>query len=146
MPTFARLVGAVLLAGLGVYAAMLAKPHLPDGEPGGMLIPMGAVMGGLIGWIFTGKHLERGQGQSIAIGIGSAVLLVFWSAFLFALEEMVDRSMRNSYGGSPTAAVQDIFNIMMDYAEVLKLDVILALLIGGVLVGLITGFVGKRFR
>ena len=147
MPTFARLAGAVLLAALGVYAALLARAHLPDGEPGEMLMPMGAVVGLVIGWVFTGRHLDRGKGSPIGIGIGSAALLAFWAALLFALEEMVDRSMRNSYGGSPTDAVQDVFNIIIDYArDLLQLDVLLALGIGGVLVGLITGFVGKRFR
>ena len=146
MPTFARLVGAVLLAALGVYVAMLAKPHLPDGEPAEMLIQVTAAMGAVVGWVFTGRQLERGQGQGAAIGFGSAVLLGFWVAVLFAVEEMVDRSMRNSYGGSPTHAVQDVFNILIDYTEVLKLDVILAMSFGGVIVGMITGFVGRHFR
>jgi len=147
MPTSARLAGAVLLAALGVYVAMLAKTHLPDGEPGEMLIPVGGAMGAIIGWVFTGRQLDGGKGGALAVGFGSAVLLAFWVAFLFALEEMVDRSMRGSYGGSPTDALQDVFNIMIDYAtEVVQLDVILALAVGGVIVGAITSFVGKRFR
>ncbi len=147
MPTFARLAGAVLLAALGFYAAMLAKAYLPDGEPGTYLIPVSAVMGAIVGWMFTGKHLDGGTGSGPAIGISSAVLLAFWVAFLFAMEEMIDRSMRNSYGGSPTDAVQDVFNIMIDYArEIVKLDVVLTLAIGGLIVGVITAFVGRHFR
>ena len=147
MPTFARLTGAVLLAALGVYAASITKAHLPDGEPGTYLIPVGAVMGAIIGWVFTGRHLEGGKGSGPAVGIGSAVLLAFWVAFLFAMEEMVDRSMRNSYGGSPTDALQDVFNILIDYArDIVKLDVVLTLAVGGLIVGVITAFVGKRFR
>lgn len=146
MPTFARLVGAVLLAGLGAYVATLAKPYLSEGEPAPMLIPVSAIMGAVIGWTFTGRQLERGQGHGAAIGIGSAILLAFWVAFLFAVSEMVDRSMRNSYGGSPTQAVQDVFNILIEYSAVLKLDVILAMAIGGLLVGWITAFVGKHTR
>lgn len=146
MPTFARLVGAVLLAGLGVYVAMLAKPYLPEGEPAEMLLPVTAVMGIIVGWVFTGKQLERGQGRGAAIGLSSVLLLAFWTAFLFAVQEMVDRSMRGSYGGSPTHAVQDVFNILLDYTAVLQLDVILAMVVGGVIVGVITAFVGKRTR
>lgn len=146
MPTFARLVGALLLAGLGVYVASLAKPYLPDGEPAEMLLPGTAVMGLIVGWVFTGRHLERGQGKGAAIGIGSVLLLAFWVAFLFAVQEMVDRSMRGSYGGSPTHAVQDVFNILLDYTAVLQLDVIVAMVVGGVIVGVITGLVGKYTR
>ena len=146
MPTFARLAGAVLLAALGAYVATLAKPYLPEGEPAEMLIPVTAIMGVVVGWVFTGRQLERGQGHGAAIGFGSAVLLGFWVAVLFAVQEMVDRSMRNSYGGSPTHAVQDVFNILIDYTAVLKLDVILAMSFGGVIVGMITAFVGKHFR
>ena len=147
MPTFARLAGAVLLAVLGFYAATLARAHLPDGQPGEMLAPVSAVMGVIIGWVFTGRHLDGGKGSALAIGFGSAVLLAFWVALLFGIEEMIDRAMRNSYGGSPTDAVQDVFNIIVDYGrDLLKLDVILALGVGGVVVGAITAFVGKRFR
>lgn len=146
MPTFARLVGALLLAGLGVYVASLAKPYLPDGEPAEKLLPVTAVMGLIVGWVFTGKHLERGQGKGAAIGVGSALLLAFWVALLFAVQEMVDRSMRGSYGGSPTHAVQDVFNILLDYTAVLQLDVIATAVIGGVIVGVVTAFVGKYTR
>ena len=104
-------------------------------------------MGAIIGWMFTGKHLDGGKGSGPAVGIGSAVLLAFWVAFLFAMEEMVDRSMRNSYGGSPTDAVQDVFNIMIDYGrEIVSLDVVVTLAVGGVIIGVITSFVGKYFR
>ncbi|MCB1347531.1 MAG: TrgA family protein [Maritimibacter sp.] len=146
MPTFARLVGAILLAGLGVYVASLAKPYLPAGEPAEMLLPVTAVMGLLVGWLFTGKHLERGQGKGAAIGVSSALLLAVWVAFLFAVQEMVDRSMRGSYGGSPTHAVQDVFNILLDYTAVLKIDVLAAMFFGGVIVGVITSLVGKYTR
>ena len=146
MPTFARLVGALLLAGLGVYVASLAKPYLPEGEPAEMLLPVTAVMGIIVGWVFTGKHLERGQGRGAAIGVSSALLLALWVAFLFAVQEMVDRSMRGSYGGSPTHAVQDVFNILLDYTAVLKIDVLAAMFFGGVIVGVITSLVGKYTR
>lgn len=146
MPTFARLVGAVLLAALGAFAATLAMPYLPEGEPATMFIPVSALVGVVIGWTFTGRQLERGKGHGAAVGLGSALLLAFWVALLFAVSEMVDRSMRNSYGGSPTHAVQDVFNILIDYSEVLKLDVILALLVGGVILGWITAFVGRHSR
>ncbi len=147
MPTSARLAGAVLLGALGFYAAWLTMDYLPDGEPGTYLIPVGAVMGVIIGWVFTGKHLDGGKGSGFAVGFGSAVLLAFWVAFLFAMEEMVDRSMRNSYGGSPTDAVQDVFNIMIDYGrEIVSLEVVVTLAVGGVIAGFITSFVGKHFR
>ncbi len=147
MPTFSRLAGAVLLAALGVYAAILAKTHLPDGEPGGMLIPVGAAMGAVVGWAFTGRQLDRGKGNGLAIGFTSAVLLAFWVAFLFALEEMIDRSRRGQYGSSPTNAVKDVFNIIIDYAqEIMQVDVILALAVGGAVVGIVTAFVGRHFR
>lgn len=146
MPTFARLVGAILLAALGAYVSTLAKPYLPEGEPAKMLIPVSAAVGVVIGWTFTGRQLEGGKGRGAAVGLGSALLLAFWVALLFAVEEMVDRSMRNSYGGSPTHAVQDVFNILIDYTEVLQLDVILALGVGGIVLGVITAFVGRHTR
>ena len=147
MPTSARLAGAILMAAVGFVAAWLAKSHLPDGEPGDLLIPVGAGVGLLVGWVFTGRHLDRGAGQPAAIGIGSAALLTFWVALVFSVEEMIDRSTRNSYSGSPTRAVQDVFNIVVDYArEVLQIDVVVVLLLGGLIAASITAFVGWFFR
>lgn len=111
-----------------------------------MLIPVSGIMGIVVGWVFTGRHLERGQGKGAAVGLGSAILLAFWVALLFAIEEMVSRSMRQQLRRQPTAAVQDVFNILIDYTEVLQFDVILALGVGGIVVGVITGFVGKHTR
>lgn len=147
MPTTARLIGAVLLAALAFLAATMARPYLPDGEPAGMLTPVSVVVGVAVGWLFTGRHLDRGRGSPVAIGFGSAVLLVFWVALLFGITEMIDRSKRNSYRGSPTEAVQDVFNIMYDYAvDFFQFDLVAVLALGGILAGVITGWVGRRFR
>ena len=146
MPTTARLVGAVLLAALGALAAYLVKPYLPDGTPAVYLLPVSAGMGAILGWVFTGRHLDRGKGNGIAVGLGSAALLTFWVFLLFSGQEMIDRSMRLSYGG-PTEALQDVFNIAIDFAkDVMKTDVVATLVIGGVIVGVVTGWVGRRFR
>lgn len=147
MPTTARLVGAVLLAILGAVAANQSKVYLPDGTPPGMLVPFSAAVGAVLGWVFTGRHLDRGRGSAIAVGLGSAALLTFWVMFLFAGVEMVNRATRLSYGGSPTAALQDVFAIMMDYGrDMLQFDVALILILGGIIVGGITAWVGRRYR
>ena len=112
-----------------------------------MMVPISGALGALIGWVFTGRHLEGGGGRSVAVGLGSAALLTFWVMFLFAFLEMIHRTGRMAYGGSPTAAVQDVFAIMMDFGRnMLQTDVIGILVVGGLLVGVFTGWVGKRFR
>lgn len=146
MPTFARLVGAILLAAVGGYAAYLAKAHLPEGLSADRFVPVSVAIGGLVGWLFTGRHLERGKGKSIAIGVGSVILLVLWVSFLFAVEEMVDRSMRNIYRGSPSEAVKDVFAIMLEHTELMQMDVLIALGGGALVVGVVTGLVGRYTR
>ncbi|PIE07265.1 MAG: hypothetical protein CSA74_07720 [Rhodobacterales bacterium] len=147
MPTFARLAGAVLLAALGAYVALRVEPYLPEWQKGQMFIPVAALVGLVLGWVFTGGHLDRGHGNPLAIGFGSAVLLALWVAFLFAMSEMIDKSMRGAYHGSPTDAVQDVFGIMIEFAQdYLKPDVLLALGIGGPVVGMLTWLGGRFIR
>lgn len=146
MPTSSRLAGAVLLAALGAFAAYLASTHVPAGEPTGLLVPVSAVVGLFVGWLFTGRHLDRGKGKAVSVGLGSVALLTFWVFLLFSGQAMIERSTHLSYDG-PVAALQDVFAIALTFAQkVMKLDVILTLVVGGAVVGAITGWVGRHYR
>ncbi len=148
MPTFARLVGALLLAALGAYTVSRVRAYLPDWQPAGMLMLVAAMVGLVVGWRFTGRHLDRGKGNPLAIGFGSAVLLTLWTALLFAMKEMLDKALKGKYGGSPTDAVQDVFSLMIEYAQdyLLKQDVLLSLAVGGMAAGVVTWLVGRYMR
>lgn len=146
MPTTARLVAALLLAALGWFTADLVKPYLPEAQPVGLFSPISALVGLGVGWIFTGKKLHGGEGSAVGIGLSSALLLVFWVAFIFSGYEMLQKALRKSYDG-PTEAAVDTFAIILDQLKTAaQPDVIAAIVVGGVVAGALTRWTAARFR
>lgn len=146
MPTTTRLVAAVLLAALGWGAAWLAIPYLPEGKPAGMFAPISAGVGALVGWIWTGRKIEAGTGRPLGLGFVGAVLLLFWVLFIFSGYEMLRRSSNLRYDG-PVEAVQDMVAVALDYLRTMgQPEVLGALALGGLAVGVVSGWVARRFR
>jgi hypothetical protein len=146
MPTTARLVAGLLMAALAYFVAELIKPYMPPEQPVGLLSPVSAGFGFLIGWAYTGRHLQRGVGTPFGIGLAGVMLVVFWVVVVFSVQEMVQRSMRLFYHG-PVEAMQGMIDIALGYLKTAaQIDVIIAAVIGGFVVGLITKGVAERYR
>lgn len=146
MPTAAKLMAAICLAALGWLVADLIKPLLPEGTQVGLFSPISAAWGAIVGWQFTGKRLGDRTGTAMGIGMGSVFLLGFWVLLSFSGYEMIRLSMRNRYDG-PVEALQNMFQIAVDYLwDAASLEVIGALLIGGLITGVLTAFAAKRWN
>lgn len=146
MPTTTRLVAAALMAALGWFVAVLTVPYLPEGQPVGLFAPIAAVTGAFVGWLWTGRKIETGGGRPIGIGFAGSLLLLFWVLFIFSGYEMLRRATRVHYDG-PVEAIQDVFAIGIDYMrDVGRPDVLGALALGGIVIGVISGWVARRFR
>ncbi|WP_187393030.1 TrgA family protein [Maritimibacter fusiformis] len=146
MPTTARLVAALMLAGLGWGVSILIVTYLPPETQVGWFGPVAAGFGLIVGWSYTGRRLDRGRGKAVSVGLTSVLTHVFWVLLTFSIVEMVRRSLRKSYDNPPEAVV-DVFRIAVDYLVVAaQIDVVLALLIGAVVVGVVTQRVAARFR
>jgi hypothetical protein len=152
MPTTARLVAAILMAALGYFLAELVKPYLPPAQPVGLFAPLSALVGLVIGWVHTGKHLQMAitnrsdHVPAAGLGIIGVVLVILTVTLLFSLYEMNHRSTRLHYDG-PTEAVLDAIDIGIGYLKLAaQMDVIIAALVGGVAVGMITAWVARQFR
>ncbi|WP_298491435.1 TrgA family protein [uncultured Maritimibacter sp.] len=146
MPTFARLVAAVLLAALGWVVATLAKPYFDEGTPLGMIEIVSAGWGLVTGWVFTAPKLDRGIGSAFAIGLSSAIVQAVLAIFTFSIRQMVILSFKMRYD-TPMDAVAGVFENALDYAmTVAKPDVIAVAAIGGIAIGFVTRFVARRFR
>ncbi len=145
MPTAARLVAALLLAALGWFVADLVKPLLPDGTRVGLFSPVSAAVGGVIGWAYAGRRLDRDEGGAVGVGLTSVFLLAFWVLVIFSGHRMVILSMQMRYDG-PVEAIQGMFAIAMDYLRLVMVpEVIAALLVGGLVAGWITRAVARRW-
>jgi len=146
MPTAARLIAALILAGTAWIASQTVKTHLPEGINFGWFDYLNVVLGLLCGWVVIGGRQGRGLAASVGNGITGVAAFAFWAIFLQAFYEMLRQSMRRHYRG-PTEAVLDVFDLGFEYAlHVINPDVILPLLIGGILAGVLSELGGRVWR
>jgi len=146
MPTMPKLFAAVLVAILGYVVADLVAGHLPPEVAYGKLGPMSVVFGILVGWRFLGKRAGLGVRSGVGLGLTAAVALVASVLIFFAGVEMIRRSLRKAYGGNPFEALQDMMQIAIDYTVHLAYgDVIGAIVVGGMIVGVMVELVARRW-
>lgn len=145
LPTAARLVAALSLAALGWLASDLVRPLMPPHTAFGWFNYVNAVLGLLCGWFVIGSRAGRGYTEALANGLTGVAALVFWAFFAQSLNLMLKQAMENKYDG-PVEAILGIFTNAVDYAQFLVDPVLIgALLIGGMLCGLLAEATSRRW-
>ena len=146
MPTAARMVAAILYAGLAWYVSQLIKPLFPEGTDVGWFAEVNAGISFFCGWVVAGSRAGTSWPAAISYGLTTTFALLFWCLFLQSFADMVRKSMRNAYSG-PAEAVTDVFGLIFEYGMLMSTrDVLSMLFIGGVLAGLVTEIFGRSFR
>lgn len=146
MPTSTRLVAALLMAALGWAAAILALRYLPQGQAEMRIAGWSAGIGALVGWFWTGVRVERGRQSAVGAGFVGAVLLVLWDLVAFSGNQMLERAVKVQYDGPVDAMQGWVWLILENAGDMAKVDVLLLLAVGGVLIGAVSGWVSRRFR
>ena len=145
MPTAAKLVSALAFALVGLWAALAYIPQLPEGTDTGQFPLIMAVLGLVLGWRSMGRNAGRGWGESAGYGLRTSVLIVVWALFGFAVYSMLMRSTRQLYRGDPGRAVMDVPDIMLQYGRLLiAQEVLVALIVGGLVGGILAEFAARR--
>lgn len=145
MPTGGRLIGAICFGFLGAYIAYIAGPLFEDGRQPNYWFPLCGLAGIWSGWVVVGKRAGRGYSSGVGNGLTGAAAMIFWILFLMSFADMISKSLRRSYD-DPVEALVNVFEIASEYAvRFATADVIIALLVGGVVGGLVTEFFGRRF-
>ncbi len=138
MPTGSRLVAAILYAGLAFLTSGLVIKHLTEGTPTTMLGPVCAVCGLICGWKIMGKQAHDGFRGAVGGGLTTTFAMTILAVFIFASSEMVKLSLRKTYKGG-TEAVVAVFQIMLEYLQMIRTtEIVLTLLIGGIVCGFLT--------
>ena len=146
MPTTGQLAGAVFYAALAAALAYLLIPFFQDSRAPRYWYPLCVIAGVLVGWMVVGPRTGMGTGIAISTGLTGAIALAFWVLFLLSGYDMIQSSMRGRFDG-PMDAVVGIFTIMTNYGKQFYAPfILLALLGGGVVAGLLTDALGKRYR
>ena len=135
MPTAAKLIAAIALATLGVFAAWAVTPHLPEGTRPGYLWAIAGGTGVLVGWRLLGPDARGRLMAALSAGLKATAIMVVIVLFIVAFIEMIERSLQKQYDG-PVHALQGVFGLMLDNAVLLlHPDVAGLLLVGGMLAG-----------
>ena len=145
MPTAAKMIAGVAFAIVAALAAFAYIPGLPEGTSTGYFPELMAALGFLIGWMAVGAQVGRGYAEGISLGVRASVLIVVWALFLFGIYYMILRSTKMVYHDAGEA-ILDVPMQMLRYGKLLasvKLAAVLAA--GGILGGLLTEFVGRRW-
>ena len=145
MPTAARLTGAVLFAGLGLYLAFLTAPLFQEGRLPSYWFLLAIGAGIWAGWFFVGKQGGVPYSASVGVGLTGAAAVVFITIFVHAFVLMIENSMRRRYDG-PMEAVVDIFQLLVrEGAVLLHGELVISAVVGGIIGGVLTSFIGRRY-
>lgn len=148
MPTAARLFAALMLAATAWLASVAYASLLPEGTPAGLLAPLNAAIGALVGWRLVGRSVD-GQGYGAALGHGAvgAAVVLFWALVLWSGWSMLGASMRRRYDGI-AEALEAVFGYVAEHAALMLTDPLPAVLLfaGGLLSGLVAEWAKRRYR
>lgn len=114
MPTAAKLVGAIMLAITGWFCSELIKPLMEDGRDLSGFSPICAAVGAFVGWRFLGPRADQRLGSVLSNTLTMAFVQVVLTVFIFAVLEMVQKSLRKLYHG-PVEALEDVLAISAVY-------------------------------
>ncbi|MGZ9809967.1 TrgA family protein [Pseudoroseicyclus sp. H15] len=146
MPTAAKMVSALLFAGLALIVASSVASLYPDGVIGPRFIYLNAGIALVVGWLVLGQRAGHGYVTALGVGLTTAAAVFLWALFLFSFAQMIDRSFDKVYDG-PVEALVDVFRFMWENAQIVAVqEVVLTLAIGGVLIGAVVEFVSHRAR
>jgi hypothetical protein len=145
MPTAPKLVAALLFAALAFFVSELVKPLLPPGTQFGLLSPVNAALGALMGWRISGARAGLSMSASLGYGLTTMGLTVFWSLFLWSGYLMVQASTRLRYSG-PAQALQDMGATFINLAQTMATGQIIgSLVVGALFFGWLTENVARRY-
>ena len=145
MPTGAKAVAAAAFAVVGLVIAAFYVPLMPEAAAVGPLREVTALIGAIVGWRVMGPSVGKGYLESAAAGLKTVIVLVFFALLALGTYEMLKESVKMRYDG-PLEAIIDIFLRMADRAPPLgTLNVMLAMLIGGVIGGMLAENASRRW-
>lgn len=146
MPTAAKLTALVLFAVLGFALAEIFKTAVPERTEFGILSPVSALIGGLCGWIVMGSLAGRGLSAAWGYGVRTAVTAVGFALLGWSLYEMIVRSTKGRYGGSPMEALMGAVSLMLENgAKMLTPEFIGTVILGGAVAGIAVELSSRRW-
>lgn len=145
MPTASKLAAAVLFAALALLGAEIFRPLLPEGTQTGWLLPGSAAIGFICGWRISGRLAGKGYSAAMNTGVRTSVTVLFWATLAFSIYTMIYRSTKMLYDDAGEAVLA-VFDLMLGYGKLMVDGQFIAVvLLGGLVCGALTEYVGRRW-
>ncbi|KPP84468.1 MAG: hypothetical protein HLUCCO07_05055 [Rhodobacteraceae bacterium HLUCCO07] len=145
MPSTARLIAAFCLMVIAWIVTEQVMAVMPSETQFGYFRLVNLVIAALCGWVVIGGRLGTDYVTSLSIGLTGVAAMVFWALFVQAFNEMLRLALSRRYGG-PVEAVVDVFQLGIDYgANLLHVHILATLFVGGLLAGVVSEFVHRRW-
>lgn len=145
MPSAGRVVGAILVGLLAWFVSEMYKPLMLEGTSFGQFSTYNTMLGAVLGWLMLGMRAHRLRSSSVAAGLTAVLVTVFWALFLHSIVEMMKLSLRNAYDG-PVEAVVGVALLMIEYGAIMATaEMLVTLIIGGCVIGYLSGKAEKRW-
>lgn len=145
MPTFGRLVGAILFGALAWYTTLLIIPLFPEETNLGLFQEVNTCLGLFAGWTVAGSRAGTGYVASLSYGLTALISLVVMGLFFNSFFVMIEFSLRKRYDGAGEA-ITHVFELFIEHGLMMATpEIIGTLLIGGLAGGLVTEFFGRRY-
>jgi hypothetical protein len=145
MPTGAKAMAALAFAVVGLVIASTYVPLMPEAAAVGPFREVTAVIGAIVGWRVMGNAVGKGYFEAAAQGLKTVIVLVFFALLALGIYEMLQESVRMRYDG-PLDAIVDVFARMVERTPPLAtLNVMLAMIAGGVIGGMLAENASRRW-
>ena len=136
----------LIWAALASYVSVLVMPSLGAGRDLTLFPLINMALGFLFGWNMAGPRVGMGWLTAIGTAGTTTIVLVLCAVVLHAFAEMVRLAFLQRYQDASLALI-DTFRISVRFLRYLyRQDVIFALVLGSVIGGLLTEWVGRRWR
>jgi len=146
MPSAGRFVGAVLFGFIAWYVSELFKPLMPEGTSFGRFSEYNAVIGIVLGWVMLGLRSHPNRNASIGAGLTTSAAVLFWGLLLNSIVQMLKLTLRDRYDG-PVEAVIGVFQLVIEYGMLMATPEIIGILvIGGIVIGMLSGWAQRRWN
>ncbi|MDA8584894.1 TrgA family protein [Rhodobacteraceae bacterium] len=147
MPTFGKLIAAIVFGALAYFVSDLLKPLLEptEGTRVGMLSIVNGFIGMVMGWSLMGKAAGKNYRVSFGFGLTTLAVTVFWCALFWAGQKMLSRSVDLRYDG-PMEALQQMGGIFLEYLRLVTAqEILIPAIVGAIFVSWLTEFFARRW-
>ncbi|QFU09170.1 hypothetical protein PARPLA_02359 [Rhodobacteraceae bacterium THAF1] len=139
MPTLSKLVAALVFGAVAFIASGMVAAALPSDvmRVPDYFVPVNVLIGIFIGWTICGAKSGAGYVTAIGVGLTSAISLTVLSLLVWAVAQMMKRTLRLAYDDAIEAILAAI-SIAIEYGAIVVSQplVPVVLAVGGVIGGL----------